>query len=292
MQTKRLLSIGLIAVGILIATNIIPLTSINYINIWVYLYPGSTDSNSPDMVTQGSTLTLTAELKCYDPSLGWYSEPNDWYVSVNIYKGTTKIQTVTLLTSYDYLSGSDTAEFTGSWTPGEENTLYTLVWYVDTMDSGSDSRTTYAKTPLLEPDGVFRVNGKDSSQTTVLTLIDPKLSFTFAPSKYPDKITSVNVRIIKDNVQIQSIALTKQTDGSYTGSYTLPNYGTYVVEGYVSWSGGTLRKMSVLAIYGEEGGGNGGDGGGETPFVLPQRYLIGAILIVVGAVLYRLKARS
>jgi len=258
---RRLSGLALIVFGLLCFLNVVSIAkmaTVSYIDIWVYLYPGSTDSASPDMVTIGSTVTLTATLRYADYSKGWYSDPYSWTVTVDIYKGESKVQTVTLY-SYDPGMYIDMADWTGSWTiPNEEGTLYRLVWNVNTYDSGTTSKNTYAKTPLTEPDGSFKVNGKDTSQTSTLHVVNPTLTLSFTPSKAADKITGAYVEVWNGGSKTTSVTMTKQTDGTYTGSYTLPNYGTYELRGYVEWNGGNpLRKMSALSTGGAEEGPSG-----------------------------------
>jgi len=285
---RRLLGLALIVLGLMLIFNVVSLGAIaawiNYIDIWSYLYPGSTDSNNPDIVTAGSTITLTAHLKFRDESADWYSDPNGWTVYVEISKDGTAVTTLTLqLQNVDDASGI--AEWTYPWNvPGDEDVLYTLVWHVDTPDSGSDSKTTYAKTPLIEPDGVFKVNGVDASADTTLTVISPMLSFEFTPSRAADKITAVKVEIWKDGSLQDTVALTEQT-GTYTGTYTLPAAGTYELKGYVEWTGGNpLRKMSLLATYGEGSASSGGEPGSLTGW-LGLNQIAGLLCIAAGAVL-------
>lgn len=276
---RRLLGAGITVFSLLLFFNVISLAAlmtINYIDIWDYLYPGSTDSSDPDMVTAGSTVTLTARLLFQDDSIGWYSDPNGWTVQVEISTGGSTVATVTLtLTSMD--EGIGLSEWQGSWAvPDGEDVLYTLTWNVETPDSGSANKTTYAKTPLIEPDGVFQVNGKDAAETTVQTVISPTLSFTFTPSQAASKITAVKVEIWKDDALQSTVTLTKEGD-TYTGTYTLPSPGTYELKGFIEWSGGSpLRKMSVLATW-NRGGEEGGEEGGE-----PLRFGLNQIVGLLG----------
>ncbi|OYT43840.1 hypothetical protein B6U84_05395 [Candidatus Bathyarchaeota archaeon ex4484_40] len=265
MKRRRLLGLAITALGLMLIFNIVNLSAflmfVSYVDIWDYLYPGGMDSNSPDIVTAGSTITLTARLKFRDESVDWYSDPNGWTVYVEISKNGTAVTTLTLqLQNVDDASGI--AEWTYPWNvPSDEDVLYTLVWHVDTPDSGSDSKTTYAKTPLIEPDGVFKVNGIDASADTTITLISPTLSLEFTPSRAADKITAVKVEVWKDGSLQDTVALTEQAD-AYTGTYTLPSAGTYELKGYVEWTGGNpLRKMSLLATYGEGSASSGGEPG-------------------------------
>jgi len=288
--------------GVLCFANVIDvsvlakMSTVQYVNIWMYLSPGSEDPNSPTIVTAGKATTLTADLYYEDWASGWYSDPYQWTVEVRVYEGTLKVQTVALsISMYVPPMGYESyAEWTGSWTvPSKENVLYNLEWYVDTKDSGTTTKNTYAKTPLNEPNGVFKVNGKDSSTTATHYVVSPTLSLLFQPTSNAEKVTGVYVEVWQGGTKKTSVTLSKQTSGDYTGTYTLPSYGAYELRGYIEWSGGSpLRKMSVLATYGNgDGGDGGGEGGGAwSPFWINQ--IVGSTLMVLGACLIAAPAKS
>jgi len=205
---RRLAGLALIVFGLLCVTNVIGfvrLATVNYIDIWKFLYPGSEDSSSPDVLTAGSTINLIADLYYQDESSGWSSDPYGWTVYVEIYDGETLVSSVTLTLTNDF---GDWAEWSAQWTvPDAENVLYTFVWNVITPDSGSTSKTTYGKTPLIEPDGVFKVNGEDASESTTLHVISPVLIFEFVPSRAVDKISGVYVEVWKGGNKIATVTL-------------------------------------------------------------------------------------
>jgi hypothetical protein len=278
-KLRRGSGVVLILVGLLCFANVLQIAKaaglswINYVDIWTFLSPGSTDSANPNVLTQGTTITLTAEL-LYE-SGGFWSDPYSWTVTVEVYKASTKQTTVTLWCSYMMMGTTET--WTGSWAvPADEATSYSFVWKVHTLDAGDASKTTYGKTSLTEPDGVFKINGKDTSQTSSISVISPDISITFSPSKSADKITSVDIKVFKDSAQIKLFTLTKQTDGSYTGTYTLPGTGAFEIQGYISWNAGNpLRKMDLFATWGEE----------ALPAWFGFNQTFGLIFMVVGAIL-------
>jgi hypothetical protein len=172
-----------------------------------------------------------------------------------------------------------------SWlVPTGEGVTYNFAWSADVKDAagidyGTQTTNTFAKTPLNEPDGVFKINGQIASQTSGIVVLSPSLSIEFAPSKNPDKITAVNVETWKGSL-IATTTLTKQSNGSYTGTYGLPDYGTYELRGLIAWSGGSpLRKMSVLVTLGENGGG----------FSFGVNQIIGLVSMVIGIVPFVVK---
>jgi len=120
------------------------------------------------------------------------------------------------------------------------------------VNYGTQTMTTYGATPLTQPDGTFSVNGQVATQTSGIVILNPTLTLTFVPSKSADKITGVTVAVLKGSTTQSTVTLVKQSDGSYLASYTLPGYGSYTLNGYIAWSGGTpLQKMSLVATYGE-----------------------------------------
>lgn len=273
--------------GLLNVFAIARFATVNYVDIWGNLSPGSTDIGNPDIITAGQSIALTATLTFADDSIGWISNPQLWFVTVDIY-ATQKIQTVSLQWTGEY---GDFVDFVGSWTVVQtENVVYTFKWTVDTVDSGKTSKTTYAKTPLLEPDGTFYVNGYSASSSTHIVLVDPALAFRFVPSRASDKITGVNVKILSGTTLLQTVALAKQTDGSYTGNHTLSATGTFEVQGYVEWNqGGAIRKMNLLLDWAS---GDGGDGGGDGGLVVNLNHIAGAVAAAVGVMLLLWKPKS
>jgi hypothetical protein len=258
---------------------------------WYQLYPDSEDSANPTLISAGSTITVNIKLVYYDATADVeLPSPTYWIVKVAI----TRMSDNTIVKVIDFGLRDDVqggvqveshivsiAIWEEPWTvPTGMGELYKFAWTVHIKDSsgndyGTQTKTTYAKTADIEPDGVFKINGKDASQTSSIVVLDPTLTLEFAPSRNADKITAVKVEVWKGGSQTATVTLTKQADGNYKGSYTLPGYGVYELKGYIEWSGGSpLRKMSLIVGWGEEGGGW---------FGLNQ--IIGLVCMAVGAVL-------
>ena len=77
------------------------------------------------------------------------------------------------------------------------------------------------------------------------------------PTKNADKITAVKVEVWKDNVLKNTVTLSK-SGSSYTATYNLPSYGTYVLKGKIEWTeGSAIPKMNIFVSWGEDEDGDG-----------------------------------
>ncbi len=290
------------ALGLLLVFNVIsiplgakPAATITYPPyFWYHSYPSGVDPTNPTMMSSGSTVTLDMEVVYYDATARVeLPSPAYWVTVCSVTKTLdgSAVQTVSMGLPTSFPSGVQVGNdlcsvsvWQRSWNvPNTNGVTYTFTWSVDVKDAsgldyGTQTLVTYGKTPLSEPDGMFKINGKDASQTSALVVLSPTLDLSFVPSKNPEKITSVTVKVTKGSALLTSFSLTKQSDGAYTGSFTLPGYGTYELDGYVNWSGGNpLQKMSLVANW-------------ESPGATLQSWLGlnqigGYISLAVGAVL-------
>ena len=116
---------------------------------------------------------------------------------------------------------------------------------------------TYGRTPHEEPDGYFRINGKDATETSYHIVFNSQLSLEFVPTKNADKITAVRVEVWKDNVLKNTVTLS-QSGSTYTATYNLPSHGTYVLKGKIEWTeGSAIPKMNIFVSWGEDEDGDG-----------------------------------
>jgi len=270
---RLILGVVLILVGLLCIFNVVrPLRTLATVvypqYFWYQLYPGGSGS-SPTIISAGSTITVSIKLVYYDATLDVeLPPPTYWNVKVTI----TRTSDNTVIKTIDFGLRDDTqggvlidshycsvAIWEEPWTvPSADGVTYRFDWHVEVRDSsgsllGTQTKTTYAKTPESEPDGIFKVNGKDVSQTSKILALSPTLSFEFIATKNPSKITAVKVEVWRGSSKIQTVTLSKQTSSKYTGSYTLPSYGVYELKGYIEWTGGNpLRKMSITIDWNSE----------------------------------------
>jgi len=236
------------------------------------LYPGSEESSNPTLISPGTPITLDIELVYYDATASVeLPSPTYWNVKVTVTRVSTEstVKTIDFGRADDYQGGvkvdghfCSIAIWQDSWTvPSGLGELYRFSWTVQIKDSsgndyGTQTKTTYAKTADIEPDGVFKINGKDASQISGIVILNPELTLQFSPVKNTDKITAVRLEVVQGSTSVATVKLAKQTSADYKGSYTLPGYGTYELNGYIDWIEGTpIQKMSIVMSWGEEQGG-------------------------------------
>jgi len=233
---------------------------------WVHFFPDGT-RDQPTLISPGSTITLTVKCVSFDATedvdLG---NPFDWKASVTIKRLDGSTVASLGMGNKEFGVGENvnghtcnTVAWSQEWTvPNTEGVVYEFIWAVEIYgDDGQYLTTaktsTFAKTPLDEPDGYFEINGERADQTSTIIVMDPTLTLKFTPTKNPEKITAVKVEVWKAGSLRDTVTLSKQSDGTYSGSYTLPAAGTYELKGYIEWSDGSpLRRMSIVAQYGED----------------------------------------
>jgi hypothetical protein len=294
-NVRMILGLILIVFGLLSFFNVVsPMRLLSTViypqHFWYQLFPDSTNSSNPTIISEGSTIMLSIKLVYYDATNDIeLPSPTYWDVSVSI----TKVSDGSLIQNIDFGIRDDTqsVEIDGTfvaiaiweepWTvPAGIGEQYNFTWIVVIKDSagtiyGTETRTTFGKTADIEPDGTFKINGVDVSQTSTMVVLDPDLVLDFVPIKNADKITAVVVQVWKAGSQIAQTGLTLQGDGTYRGAYQLPGPGTYELKGLIEWTGGLpIPKMSVLARYGE-----------TPPPLIGVNQIIGGICMAAGAFL-------
>jgi len=255
--------VNILSLGPLLATVIYP----QY--FWYQLYPDSTSSASPTIIGAGSSIVVSVKLVYHDSTADVeLPTPTYWVVKVTIYRQSdgSLIETINFGVRDEVLSSVNidghfctVAVWEDTWSvPATLGVTYRFEWSVQIKDGGGNdygtqTYTTYAKTADIEPDGVFKVNGVDASQTSSIVVLDPDLVLDFVPIKNAEKITGVVVQVWKGGVQNEVTGLTLQGDGTYRGTYQLPGPGTYELKGLVEWSDGpAIPKMSLVVGWGEE----------------------------------------
>jgi len=233
--------------------------------IWYAIYPDGTETD-PTYLTSGSTVELKAQIVYLDTETGIMldGDPNYWDVSVEI---PDTGETVKLTYNSEAVAENRyrTYIFTAPWTaPNTDDITLEMLWTAVITDTqlqpiGTFHETTYAQT-ISEPDGIFRVNGVNAVEDTTLLVDNPTLSLSFEPISEASVIQSVFVDVYKGaaNNYISRVPLT-ETSSSYEATYTLPETGTYVLKGYISWRQGTIHKMSMVIMPPPDGGDGGDD---------------------------------
>jgi len=144
------------------------------------------------------------------------------------------------------------------WTSGSEGVTYTMVWKVQTSTVGTLTDTTYLKVAAAE--GYFTINGVKADTSTAMRVTSPTLTLGFYITSSvltTSSFSEVYVQVYKGTTYLETVRLTALAPKNFTGTYTLPSTGTYTLNGYVSYAGKAIQKMSIVAPY----------GAGETPII-------------------------
>jgi len=305
----RYVGLVVMLVGFVLATGLVQLSEISYVDVWYSWWPDGT-SSSPNHLNTGATVVVWCDLVYDDPS-GFYIDPNDYTVTVTVSKDGSTVATLNLVYTSSYPDGElHIAHFEKQWTvPTEGDVLYQFYWEVTAPGAGTSTKTTYGKTDPT-PDGTWYINNVASSETASHSLISPTFTVKFVPTQQADAITNVYIKVFDQgtNTQVSGspMSLTKQGDGSWTGTFTLPYEGAFRCEGWIDWTGGVdVRLMSIVAVYGVETETFERPSVGPTPSPSPspspsietpegvpllglsQTQFIGVLLIVLGFVMYR-----
>jgi len=290
MNIQKIVSIALMVIGVVFLASPVLLPGLATViypeKFWYSFYPDGTADN-PTMLTPGETIQLKCEVVSYDARLG-ISLPGDGFWTGYCAINGQKIP----LTNQGPRSGVENRyvvyPFTGEWAvPQEEGVTYTFEWTIEirVWDESQNkavlidtkSTATYAKTIAEEPDGYFTVNGKRADQQTTIVVLEPTLSLGFTATKNGDKISSVYVEVWKGGNKIDTVTLSGSTP-TWTGTYTLPDYGTYQLKGFYTWTEGTapIQKMSVTVGWNEQ----------MPSIVLTPLQVIGIVFVALGAVIF------
>jgi hypothetical protein len=299
MQIRQIFGIGLVILGVLLVANFLPLTGIMFPSkFWWSTFPSGTQS-APTLLKVGTSYMIEADLVFVDKAAGvTLPSPADgitnWEVSCSITfaSGASygSIPLTTTATSFYWSKDNnyEIAPFTGAFIPASNEVgVATCAWTAIVEDKygtvyGTETLTTYAAIYTDPPDGYFTLAGVQITSTTQSILVNSStLPITFVPTAHADQITEVYFTIAKGSGAATKYDLLKQTDGSYSYTYTLPSAGTYTIYGYFVWSmnpSTPLQKMSIIAL-------NGGGPGLPSGWNISNAQILGVISIAVGVVL-------
>jgi hypothetical protein len=212
--------------------------------------PSGTTPNTPFYLSAYNIYTCTAVLQGIQ-----IGEILSASVQINQWSGTAWNLVGTYALSYQ--SGGNGLGYTYGFTTGGPGLLYSLSYSVVTTDVGSFQGIGYIQTATLS--GYFCIDGILANSTSTLRVTNPILSITYtatAPGIAAMSLTGyVNVLngSASGNPQIQQITLTPPTitnpNGNLTANYTLPGPGTYILNGFITYSGTTTQQMSIIAPW-------------------------------------------
>jgi len=143
--------------------------------------------------------------------------------------------------------------------------------------------------------GNFYLNGELATGSSTHTVDDPKLNFKFVADTSGDAIQEVTVTLYDPEGEgqmggvptvlfaegVSTITLAESTvDIEWTGSGTLPTYGTYLLRGYVKTVDEDMLLMSISGVW------TGSDGTfeGEPTDGTPQLDIVSWSFGIVGLI--------
>jgi hypothetical protein len=138
-----------------------------------------------------------------------------------------------------------------SFTVGASGSLYALSYLIQTIDIGSFSGIGYVATQASA--GFFAINGIQATSATTIRVTNPTLSFTYTVNATSVDYTNfvVFIKVFNGSTQLTQVNLAMPTLGNnFTGSYTLPAPGTYILNGFVTYHGTTTQQMSIITPFG------------------------------------------
>lgn len=263
----------MIVFGIMLFARLVPLSVVA--DIWVSLSPGGS-WNSPTPIPPATAVVLEARLRFRDEDVGFSGDPTLWRVYVRISNTSYRVPvseggktaTVVEYELYDTyvdmgkpvaVEGS-TAIWRREWVSPRlpPNTVLRFWWEVIVIDEerGTVSkhiRTTYAVIQDMVPVGTLLVNGVDSRLTWFTIVSDPTVRFEFRVEKNWEYVREAYVEVVKVFKVDEPTAVGKvRLSGSgstYTGTFTLPDYGVYTVKLYVEWYAGTWSTPAFYVDY-------------------------------------------
>lgn len=135
-----------------------------------------------------------------------------------------------------------------AWTVPETElgVTYTCQFFIE----GNQGPLAYME--VAEISGYFTINGQRTDEETHLVVTSPDLEIEYVDTSSKEgAIKMVKVKITKTKSEERQ--LTKINERTWSVTYTLPEYGTYTIEGYVTSGIEFFRAMSILTVWGDSG---------------------------------------
>jgi hypothetical protein len=159
-------------------------------------------------------------------------------------------QTVSL--TWAYFTPDISKLFIQNWVAPNlpDGTLLTFSWHTETKSGLVGDAKSYGK--IMVPTGKFYINGLEANIDSVFRVQSATLQLGFTATQLSEEIGKVYIHITCTTPALdKTVDLTTEDHVQWTGSYTLPGYGTYTLEGYIVATGKTYRLMSLTSNYGE-----------------------------------------
>lgn len=303
MNTRKLFGGILIAVGILVLSGLVPLTTVVFADEAAILktVPAGTESD-PQIVVPGSGLMISIRVLTYDRASSFTmpgaNAVNLWDVSVKIADTTVDLGKSPRVERI----GTDTTYYVWEklWTaPNDPGAIIPFEWKVVVKDSTGKVLNTFEKKTYVrinegDPDGYFELNGQRADASSTVFINSPNLALKMTPTQASGNIQRAYIEVFRGDAKVATIEMQKQSDGSYSADYSLPDYGIYIVKGYIV-STQNQAFLRLTTVVGTDPNGDGNidppingtqdHGLGETgTWTIPSRLLIGGGLVGIGLI--------
>jgi len=209
----------------------------------VFTKPSSTSSSSPDaaMVAQS-----------YNFIVGVAADAGIKSATVDVYRASDNARLVLFTMSY---SSYDEGIYYYSYTWTLPSTPTSLKCIFTATDNAGQTVSKTAYLNVVYASGDFYINNQKATQTSTIVVNNPTLSLKFVPADATSasSISSVVVYVFSDSgTQLATVSFTKNSDSTWSASYTLPAKGKYRLDGYFWCGNQKYQAMSVTIPFGSE----------------------------------------
>jgi len=274
----------LIAFGMLLLTNVIPLATVIYYTppSLSYPYPGGTTS-SPTSLPVGTVISIkVTATDAVDPSTQLTCT-----VQMTTYSGSTYdsgIKSMSVVTSsgvYQYHAYD--------WNiPNVEGT--TIKFHFTVTNTGGVSTTLDTYGSIGDPTGDFYINGNKVTSSSVVKVTSPSLTLKVSLTSLQSYVTGVEIDVVQGSTTLKTF---KSSSGDfslsgndYSASYTLPSGGTYTISALI-YTSAKPQGISLAMLGLELNSGISTEGGGLLGLILARlNALTGVGFIAIGVVLF------
>ena len=274
----------LIAFGMLLLTNVIPLATVIYYTppSLSYPYPGGATS-SPTSLPVGTVISIkVTATDAVDPSTQLTCT-----VQMTTYSGSTYdsgIKSMSVVTSsgvYQYHAYD--------WNiPNVEGT--TIKFHFTVTNTGGVSTTLDTYGSIGDPTGDFYINGNKVTSSSVVKVTSPSLTLKVSLTSLQSYVTGVEIDVVQGSTTLKTF---KSSSGDfslsgndYSASYTLPSGGTYTISALI-YTSAKPQGISLAMLGLELNSGISTEGGGLLGLILARlNALTGVGFIAIGVVLF------
>jgi len=274
----------LMAFGMLLLTNVIPLATVIYYTppSLSYPYPGGTAS-PPTSLPVGTVISIkVTATDAVDPSTQLTCTVQMTTYSGSTYDSGAKFMSVVTSSGvYQYHSYD--------WTvPNLDGTIIKFHFVVTNTGGVSTTLDTYGS--IGDPTGDFYINGNKVTSSSIVKVTSPMLTLKVSLTSLQSYVTGVEVDIVQGSAILKTF---KSSSGDfsvsgndYSASYTLPSGGTYTISALI-YTSAKPQGISLAMLGLELDSVISTEGGGLLGLILSRLNALSGIgFIAIGAVLF------